>query len=82
MTHEEEAAKIVGRCELPPCQEGCHRCGISKAISTALRKRDELYDAAWRECKQRRGPRFSVVEIEDATNAHDTLRREAGKEKA
>jgi len=70
VTHEEEARMLL------------YSAYPERAIREALRKRDELYDAAWRECKQRRGPRFSVVEIEDATNAHDTLRREAGKEKA
>jgi len=100
VTHEEEAAKIVGRCELPPCQEGCHRCGISKAISTALRKRDELYDAAWGECERWRKeagyqrwitgngewaymhPNKNDVYLIHEADAHDTLRREAGKEKA
>jgi len=70
------------------------------AIATALRKRDELYDAAWGECERWRKeagyqrwitgngewaymhPNKNDVYLIHEADAHDTLRREAGKEKA
>lgn len=97
MTHEEEADTIVNS---PMFNHNfsmiANRTLVRDAIATALRKRDELYDAAWAELEEWRfiaGKRTSAgkwkYQLPDGqwgwmpeSDAHDTLRREAGKEKA
>jgi len=96
VTHEEEARKILDD------HESNREClpTLSDRIATALRKRDELYDAAWGECERWRKeagyqrwitgngewaymhPNKNDVYLIHEADAHDTLRREAGKEKA
>lgn len=87
MTHEEEARLLL------------YSAYPERAIREALRKRDELYDAAWAECEcsrlawEKGALAFDSEQVAthfpdlpkkwgDAEHAHDTLRREAGKEKA
>lgn len=91
LTAEEEADAILAEldseadycaCPYTDPHDGTPQATAKRIIAAAIRQRDELYAKAWEECKHRRGPRFSVVDIGDATDAHDTLRREAGKEKA
>ncbi len=57
MTPEQEARQIAGPCEERGCYAPgyggqCRSCQTREAIATALRKRDELYEAAWAECKK------------------------------
>ena len=88
MTHEEEARLLL------------YSAYPERAIREALRKRDELYNAAWGECERWRKeagyqrwitgngewaymhPNKNDVYLIHEADAHDTLRREAGKEKA
>lgn len=96
MKHEEEARKIVTKWVHPIDIGGPYFNALIADVGSALRKRDEkrddLYDAAWAECEAwRSGDVYSDQHAsgcivyrgdEAAMKAHDTIRREAGKEKA
>ena len=85
MTHEEEARLLL------------YSAYPERAIREALRKRDELYNAAWGECERWRKeagyqrwitgngewaymhPNKNDEYLIHEADAHDTLRREAGR---